>query len=87
LAKFLKILGKLVDFTLGKQKKFSIYTKTWGPFCFLGYLSYGTDLFTCLPPFNTTTLIKPMNKKEEETPLEDSHVAGIVLPGRGVLPV
>jgi hypothetical protein len=29
------------------------------------------DLFTYLPPFNTTTLIKPMNKEEEEAPLED----------------
>ncbi len=32
------------------------------------------DLFTYLPPFNTTTLIKPMNEKEEETPLEDPCV-------------
>jgi len=32
------------------------------------------DLFTYLPPFNTTTLIKPMNKEEEEVPLEDPHV-------------
>jgi hypothetical protein len=32
------------------------------------------DLFTYLPPFNTTTLIKPMNKEEEEAPLEDSRV-------------
>ncbi len=74
MAKFLKILGKLVDFTLGKQKKFLIYTRTWGPFCFLGYLSHGIDLFTYLPPFNTTTLIKPMNEEEEEAPLEDSRV-------------
>ncbi len=26
------------------------------------------------PPFNTTTLIKPMNEEEEEAPLEDSRV-------------
>ncbi len=26
------------------------------------------------PPFNTTTLIKPMNKEEEEAPLEDSRI-------------
>ncbi len=26
------------------------------------------------PPFNTITIIKPMNKEEEEAPLEDSHV-------------
>jgi hypothetical protein len=72
--KFLKILGKLVDFTLGKQKKFPIYTRIWDPFCFFGYLSHGTDLFTYLPPFNTTTFIKPMNEEEEEAPLEDSCV-------------
>jgi hypothetical protein len=30
---FSKILGKLVDFTLGKQKKFPIYIRTWDPFC------------------------------------------------------
>jgi hypothetical protein len=74
LAKFSKILGKLVDFTLGKQKKFPIYTRTWDPFCFPGYLSHGTDLFTYLSPFNTTTLIKPMNEEEEEAPLEDPRV-------------
>jgi hypothetical protein len=74
LAKFSKILGKLVDFTLGKQKKFPIYTRTWDSFCFPGYLSHGTDLFTYLPPFNTTTLIKPMNEEEEEAALEDSCV-------------
>jgi hypothetical protein len=40
--------------------------------CFyIGYLSHGTNLFTYLPPFNTTTLIKPMNEEEEEAPLED----------------
>jgi hypothetical protein len=32
------------------------------------------DLFTYLPPFNTTTLIKPMNEEEEEAPLEDLRV-------------
>jgi hypothetical protein len=33
------------------------------------------DLFTYLPaPFNTTTLIKPMNEEEEEAPLEDPRV-------------
>jgi len=32
------------------------------------------DLFTYLPPFNTITLIKLMNKKEEEAPLEDPCV-------------
>jgi hypothetical protein len=32
------------------------------------------DLFTYFPPFNTTTLIKPMNKEEEEAPLEDPRV-------------
>jgi hypothetical protein len=32
------------------------------------------DLFTYLPPFNTTTLIKPMNEEEEEAPLEDPCV-------------
>jgi hypothetical protein len=32
------------------------------------------DLFTYLPPFNTTTFIKPMNEKEEEAPLEDPRV-------------
>ncbi len=74
MAKFWKILGKLVDFTLGKQKKFPIYTRTWDPFCFLGYLSHKMDLFTYLPPFNTTTLIKPMNEEEEEALLEDPHV-------------
>jgi hypothetical protein len=71
---FFKILGKLVNFTLEKQKKFPIYTRTWDPFCFPSYLSHGTDLFTYLPPFNTTTLVKPINEEEEETPLEDSHV-------------
>jgi hypothetical protein len=45
------------------------------------------NLFTYLPPFNTTTLIKPMNKKEEGDALEDSHVTGIVLPERDMLPV
>ncbi len=29
-------------------------------------------IFTYLPPFNTTILIKPMN--EEEASLEDSHI-------------
>jgi len=72
LAKISKILGK--DLTLGKQKKFPIYTRTWDPFCFPGYLSHGTDLFTYLPPFNTTTFIKPMNEEEEKAPLEDSHI-------------
>jgi hypothetical protein len=32
------------------------------------------DLFTYLPPFNTTTLIKPINKAEEEPLLEDPRV-------------
>jgi hypothetical protein len=32
------------------------------------------DLFTYLPPFNTTTLIKLMNEEEEEAPLEDPRV-------------
>jgi hypothetical protein len=32
------------------------------------------DLFTYLPPFNTITLINPMNEGEEEGPLEDSRV-------------
>jgi hypothetical protein len=41
---------------------------------FLGYLSHGTDLFTYLPPFNTTTLIKLMNEEEKEAPLEDPRV-------------
>ncbi len=42
--------------------------------CFyIGYLSHETDLFTYLPPFNTT-LIKPMNEEEEEAPLKDSRV-------------
>jgi len=74
LAKFSKILGKLVDFTQRKQKKFPIYIRTWDPFCFPDYLSHGTDLFTYLPPFNTTTLIKPMNDEEEKAPLEDPRV-------------
>jgi hypothetical protein len=74
LAKFLKLLRKLVNFTLRKQKKFTIYTRTWDPFCFPGYLSHGTDLFTYLPPFNTRTLIKPTNEEEEEAPLEVLHV-------------
>ncbi len=74
MAKFSKILGKLVDFTLGKQKKISIYTRTWDLFCFPSYLSHGINLFTYFPPFNTTTLIKPMNKEEEEATLEDSLV-------------
>ncbi len=26
------------------------------------------------PPFNTTTIIKPMNEEEEEAPLEDPNV-------------
>jgi hypothetical protein len=38
---------------------------------FPGYLSHGTYLFTYLPSFNTTTLIKPMNEEEEEAPLDD----------------
>ncbi len=43
--------------------------------CFyIGYLSHGMDLFTYLPPFNTITLINPMNEGEEEGPLEDSRV-------------
>jgi hypothetical protein len=33
ISKISKILGKLVDFTLGKQKKILIYTRTWDPFC------------------------------------------------------
>jgi hypothetical protein len=37
---------------------------------FPGYLSHGTDLFTYLPSFNTTTLIKLMNEEEEDA----SHV-------------
>jgi hypothetical protein len=43
--------------------------------CFyIGHLYHKTDLFT-YPPFNTTTLIKPMNKEEEEeAPLEGSRV-------------
>ncbi len=73
MAKISKILGKLVDFTQGKQKKFP-RTRTWDPFCFPDYLSHGTGLFTYLPPFNTTTLIKPMNKEEEKAPLEDPRV-------------
>jgi hypothetical protein len=36
--------------------------------------AHGTDLFTYLPPFNTTTLIKPMNEEEEEAPLDDLRV-------------
>jgi hypothetical protein len=32
------------------------------------------DHFTYLPPFKRTTLIKPMNKEEEEAPLEDPHI-------------
>ncbi len=72
--KISNILGKLVDFTLGKQKKIPIYTRFWDPFCFPGYLSHGTDLFTYLPTFNTTTLIIPMNEEEEEAPLEDPCV-------------
>jgi hypothetical protein len=72
--KFSKILGKLVDFTLEKQKKFPIYTRTWDPFCFHSYLSHRTDLFTYLPPFNRTTLIKPMKEEEDEAPLEDPCV-------------
>jgi hypothetical protein len=63
-----------LGFTLGKQKKFSIYTRTWDPFCFPGYLSHETYVFTYLPPFNTTTLIKPINEEEEEAPLEDPRV-------------
>jgi hypothetical protein len=59
---------KTIIFTLGKPKKFPIYTRTWDPFCFLGYLSHRMDLFTYLPPFNTTTFIKPMNEEEEEAP-------------------
>jgi hypothetical protein len=52
---------------------------------FLGYLYHETDLFTYLPPFNTTTLIKPMNEEEEEA-LWRTHVfAETVLPGRGTL--
>ncbi len=74
MANFLKILGKLIDFTLGKQKKFPIYTRTWDPFCFPAYLFHGMNLFTYLPPFNTTTLIKPMNEEEEEAPSEDPRV-------------
>jgi hypothetical protein len=36
--------------------------------------TYGTNLFTYLPLFNITTLIKSMNKKEKEAPLEDPCV-------------
>jgi hypothetical protein len=36
--------------------------------------THGTNLFTYLPLFNITTLIKSMNKKEEEAPLEDPCV-------------
>jgi hypothetical protein len=32
------------------------------------------DLFTYLPLFNTTTLIKLMNEEKEEAPLEDPRV-------------
>jgi hypothetical protein len=32
------------------------------------------DHFTYLPPFKRTTIIKPMNKEEEEAPLEDPRV-------------
>jgi hypothetical protein len=32
------------------------------------------DPFTYFPPFNTTTLIKPMNEEEEESHLEGSRV-------------
>jgi hypothetical protein len=39
-----------------------------------GEIRLVTDLFTYLPPFNTTTLIKPMNEEEEEAPLEDSRI-------------
>jgi len=43
------------------------------------------DLFTYLPPFNTTTLIKPMNEEEEEAPLEDLCVRRSHLARRGTL--
>jgi hypothetical protein len=59
LAKFLKILGKLVDFTLGKQKKFSIYTKTWDPFCFLDYFSHGR-----FPMERTSSPISPPSTQQ-----------------------
>jgi hypothetical protein len=74
LAKISKILEKLLDFTLGKQKKFPIYTRTWDPFCFPNYLSHGINLFTYLPRFNTTTLIKQMNEEEKKATLEDPCV-------------
>jgi hypothetical protein len=45
------------------------------------------NLFTYLPPFNTTTLIKPMNEEEMEAPLEDRASVRTVLPRRGMLPV
>jgi hypothetical protein len=41
---------------------------------FLAYLSHGTNLFTYLPPFNTTILTKTMNEEEEEAPLEGPPV-------------
>jgi hypothetical protein len=43
------------------------------------------DLFTYLPPFNTTTLIKPMTKRR---PLGRARTsAGTVLLGRGTISV
>jgi len=69
LTKFSKILGKLVDFTLGKQKRFPIYTRTWDPFCFLGYLSHGTDLFTYLPPLSTQQPSLNQERRERGGPL------------------
>jgi hypothetical protein len=78
---------KTIIFTLGKPKKFPIYTRTWDPFCFLGYLSHRMDLFTYLPPFNTTTLIKPMMKRKRR-PLGRARMsAGTVLLGRGTISV
>jgi hypothetical protein len=45
------------------------------------------DLSTYLPPFNTTTLIKPMNEEEEETLWRTPVSVKTILPGRGTLSI
>jgi hypothetical protein len=45
------------------------------------------DLFTYLPPFNTTTLIKPMTKRKRRPLARACTFAGTVWPVRGTLSV
>jgi hypothetical protein len=45
------------------------------------------DLFTYLPPFNTTTLIKPMTKRKRRPRGRARTSAGTILLGRGTISV